>query len=246
MRTVAIIQARMGSTRLPGKILKLLAGKPVLQRVVERVYSSNAFDEVVVATSDQAGDDVVAQNVPSFGATVIRGDEVDVLARFGAAASASGADAIMRITADCPLIDPDVLSLMVKRFDTGDADLVSNCVRRSFPRGLDAEIFSRQMLDLMLEKATSVPHREHVTTFMYDNADQFRILSIENAEDLSSYRLTLDTQEDFELLSRIFDAAQDPDSIRLADVVQLIRRNPEWLRINAHVEQKKIVKGDYG
>lgn len=240
MRIVAIIQARMGSSRLPGKILMPLAGKPVLQRVVERVRASQAFDEVVVATSDRAIDDIVAQSAPSFGATLVRGDEADVLSRFGAAAQATRADAIMRITADCPLIDPDVLAQMVAQFRAGDADLVSNCLRRTYPRGLDAELFSRAALDLMLAEAKSVPHREHVTMFLYDHADRFRIESVEQAEDLSAYRLTLDTQEDFDLLSRIFGAVGQPDDIRLADVVGLMRAHPEWSLINAHVEQKKI------
>lgn len=240
MRIVAIIQARMGSSRLPGKILMPLAGKPVLQRVVERVRTSQAFDEVVVATSDRAIDDIVVQSAPSFGATVVRGDEADVLSRFGAAAQATRADAIMRITADCPLIDPDLLAQMVAQFRDGDADLVSNCVRRTYPRGLDAELFSRAALDLMLAEAKSVPHREHVTMFLYDHADRFRIESVEQAEDLSAYRLTLDTQEDFDLLSRIFGAVGQPDDIRLADVVGMMRAHPEWSLINAHVEQKKI------
>ena len=240
MRIVAIIQARMGSTRLPGKILMPLAGKPVLQRVVERVRASAAFDEVVVATSDRVVDDVVATMVPEFGAIVVRGDEADVLSRYGLAAEVSNADAVMRITADCPLIDPDILASMVESFRSGDVDLVSNCVLRSFPRGLDAELFSRAALDLMLEQATSQPQREHVTKFMYDNPQQFRIASFENADDLSDYRLTLDTAEDFELLGRIFNAAPQPDSIRLNDVISIMNANPDWRLINAHVEQKKV------
>jgi spore coat polysaccharide biosynthesis protein SpsF len=240
MRTVAIIQARMGSTRLPGKILMPLAGKPVLQHVVERVGASGAFDEVVVATTDLAIDDVVAERAPAFGATVVRGDEQDVLSRFGLAAEASAADAIMRVTADCPLIDPDVLAAMVRRFQAGDVDIVSNCLHRTYPRGLDAELFSRATLDHMLAAATSAPHREHVTLYFYDNTDQFRIASFEQQRDLSTLRLTLDTLEDFDLLERIFQSTAKPDALRLDDIAAIMAANPDWLAINAHIEQKKV------
>lgn len=240
MRTVAIIQARMGSSRLPGKILEPLAGKPVLQRVIERVAASNAFAQVVVATTDREIDDVAADKAAAFGATVVRGDEDDVLSRFGLAAETSSAEAIMRITADCPLIDPEVLAAMVERFAAGDADLVSNCVRRSFPRGLDAELFSRQALDTMLAEASAPAEREHVTPFLYAHPERFRIVSHEGSEDLSGYRLTLDTPEDFVLLERIFSATPDPDAIRLDEVVALLRAHPDWRLINAHIEQKKI------
>lgn len=240
MRVVAIIQARMGSTRLPGKILQPLAGKPVLRRVIERVRASGAFDEVVVATTVRDIDDPAAKAAADFGATVVRGDENDVLSRYGLAADASAADAIMRITADCPLIDPDVLGQMVARLRAGDADLVSNCVRRTFPRGLDAELFSRDALDIMLAEAAAPAEREHVTPFLYANPDRFRIVSHEGAEDFSEYRLTLDTPEDFELLDRIFAAVHDPDAVRLADVIALFHDHPEWRSINAHIEQKKI------
>lgn len=240
MRTVAIIQARMGSTRLPGKILEPLAGKAVLQRVIERVGASGAFDEIVVATTVRSIDDVAADHAARYGATVVRGDEDDVLSRYGLAAEASRADAIMRITADCPLIDPEVLAAMVDRFSAGDADLVSNCVHRSFPRGLDAELFSRAALDTMLAEAVTAPQREHVTPFLYAHPERFHIVSHEWPEDLSDYRLTLDTPEDFELLDHIFNATPDPDAIRLAEVVALLQAHPDWCSINAHIEQKKI------
>lgn len=239
MKVVAVIQARMGSSRLAGKILTPLAGKPVLQRVIERVMASGAFDEVVVATTDQRLDDVTAEGATTFGARVVRGDEDDVLSRYGLAARASGADAIMRITADCPLIDPGVLSEMTARFRVGDADLVSNCVHRSFPRGLDAELFSRKALDIMLAEATTPSQREHVTPFLYAHPDRFRIVSHGGGEDFSHYRLTLDTPEDLELLDRIFSATLDADAIRLPEVIALLRAHPDWPSINAHVEQKK-------
>jgi spore coat polysaccharide biosynthesis protein SpsF len=239
MRTVAVIQARMGSSRLPGKILRPLAGKAVLQRVIERTAASDAFDEIVVATSDRDIDDITAEKAVDFGATVVRGDEEDVLSRYGLAAEASQAGAIMRITADCPLIDPDVLGDMVKRFHSGGADIVSNAVHRSFPRGLDAELFSREALDIMLAEAQTPAQREHVTPFLYANPDRFRIINHEAPEDYSAFRLTLDTPEDFELLDRIYASTKDPESLRLAGVIELLTAHPNWCMINAHIDQKK-------
>lgn len=239
MRTVAIIQARMGSSRLPGKILRPLAGKAVLQRVIERTAASGAFDEIVVATSNRAVDDITADKAAGFGATVVRGDEDDVLSRYGLAAEASQAGAIMRITADCPLIDPDVLCDMARCFHSGGVDLVSNALHRTFPRGLDAELFSREVLDIMLAEAQTPVQREHVTPFIYANPGRFRIISHEAPEDYSAYRLTLDTPEDFELLDRIYASTNDPDSIRLAGVIELLTAHPHWCMINAHIEQKK-------
>lgn len=239
MRTVAIIQARMGSSRLPGKILRELAGKAVLQRVIERTAASGVFDEIVVATSNRDIDDITAEKASAFGATVVRGEEDDVLSRYGLAAEVSQAGAIMRITADCPLIDPDVLSNMVSRFHSGGVDVVSNAIHRSFPRGLDAELFSREALDIMLVEAQTSAEREHVTPFLYANPGRFRIISHEASADYSAYRLTLDTPEDFELLDRIYASTNDPDSLRLASVIELLTAHPHWCMINAHIEQKK-------
>jgi spore coat polysaccharide biosynthesis protein SpsF len=238
VRIVAVIQARMGSSRLPGKVLLPLADKPVLQHVVERVVASGAFDDVVVATTTRAIDDVIVQFAPTIGATVVRGDEDDVLSRFGIAARVSRADAIMRITADCPLIDADILAEMTDRFRRGDVDVVTNCLVRTLPRGLDAELFSRDVLDTMLEEAKSASHREHVTPFIYENSHRFRVHSYELNDDHSRYRLTLDTPEDFELLQHLFGGTVDPASMRLSEIIAQLRNRPDWVLLNAHVEQK--------
>lgn len=240
MRTVAIIQARMGSSRLPGKILMPLAGRPVLQHVVERVRQAGVFAQVVVATTDQPIDDEVAERAAGWGALAVRGDESDVLSRYGLAAEASSAEAIMRITADCPLIDPDVLAAMVEQFSSdGSLDLLSNCVTRTFPRGLDAELFTRAALDRALTQAYTPSQREHVTPFLYHPSSGFRIAEFLNDVDVSHLRLTLDMPEDFTLLDRLFSAVAAPDTIRLADIIRIFDQNPQWVAINAHIEQKK-------
>ena len=239
MRIVAIIQARMGSSRLPGKILMLLSGKPVLLHVIERVRLAGVFDEVVVATTNRDIDDETAEFADTHGVTVIRGDEYDVLSRYGMAAKVTNADLIMRITADCPLIDPDILHDMVERYQAAGAALVTNARVRTFPRGLDAELFSKAALDIMLSEAQLPEEREHVTPFLYANPDRFDIIDHIASVDNSDLRLTLDTKEDFDLLQRIFGSTQYPEQLRLDDVLTLLSANSKWLTINAHIEQKK-------
>jgi spore coat polysaccharide biosynthesis protein SpsF len=239
MRIVAVIQARMGSSRLPGKILMPLAGKSVLQHVLERV-SIAGFAEVVTALPDRTIDDAAAQLAERLGATVVRGDEDDVLSRYLLAARSTNADAIMRITADCPLIDPDVLKAMIGVFADGSFDLVTNARIRTFPRGLDAELFTREALEIMAVEALTLPQREHVTPFLYANPERFQIHDYVAELDLSPWRLTLDTPEDLLLLTRIFELALDPDSLRLREVMAIIESYPELLNINALIEQKEI------
>jgi spore coat polysaccharide biosynthesis protein SpsF len=246
-RVVAIVQARMGASRLPGKVLLPLAGRPVLAHVVERVRAASEVDEVVVATTEGLPDDPVAQLGSKLGARVFRGSEIDVLSRYAGAAEASNADIVVRITADCPLIDPDVLAEMVARFHrlragAGLADVLTNTRVRSFPRGLDAEIFTREALRAADAEATAPHQREHVTPFLYENPGRFRIVDHVGRVDYSGYRLTLDTAEDYELLTRIFGDTKGPDAsgLRLNGVVDLLVKNPAWISINAHIQQKAI------
>lgn len=239
MKIVAVIQARMGSSRLPGKILMKLAGKPVLQHVIERTLSAG-FTEVVTALPDQPTDDSAAQLAAQSGAMVVRGDEDDVLSRYLLAARTTNADAIMRITADCPLIDPDVLDAMIGVFADGAFDLVTNARVRTFPRGLDAELFTREALETMAVEAVAAPCREHVTPFLYSHPERFRIHDHTAALDLSPWRLTLDTPEDMLLLTRVFELAPDSDSLRLHGVMAILQAHPELSNINALIEQKEM------
>src|SRR5262249_14182542 len=198
-------------TRLPGKILMPLGNRPVLQHVVERVRASQAVDAVVVATTDGRADDETARAADAFGAGVFRGSEEDVLARYAGAAAATNADLIVRITADCPLIDTRVLTEMIERMKSargsGDlTDLVTNARVRTYPRGLDTEIFTRAALSAAAAAAVLPHQREHVTPFLYAHPDRFRIVDHVAAMDHSGYRLTLDTKEDYDLLSWIFSA----------------------------------------
>jgi spore coat polysaccharide biosynthesis protein SpsF len=236
-RLVAIIQARMASTRLPGKILMPLGSATVLEHVIERVRRAQVFDEVCVATTEHSIDDPVAKLASSTGAVVARGSEQDVLGRYGLAAQATGATAIARITSDCPLIDPVVLGAMASVFLGGDADLVTNARVRTFPRGLDAEIFTRAALEVMVREAHEPHQREHVTPFLYEHPERFSIVDHRNATDASQFRLTLDTADDYRLLQRVFATAPS-EQLTLDSVVTLLRSQPELALLNAHVQQK--------
>jgi spore coat polysaccharide biosynthesis protein SpsF len=230
----------MGSSRLPGKVLMPLAGRPVVERVIRRVAAAGVFDEVAVATSTRPIDDPLAEAVAGLGHRVVRGDENDVLARYGLAARETGADAIMRVTADCPLVEPPVLADMAARFRDEQADLVTNARVRTFPRGLDAELFTRAALETMLAEARDPAEREHVTPYLYRHPERFRIVDHVASQDRSDLRLTLDTAEDYELLRRLYEAAPDPDWPTLDDILALFDQHPDWIGINAGVEQKQI------
>lgn len=246
-KTVGIIQARMGSTRLPGKVLLPLGKKEVLSHVIIRLRESGVFDDIVVATTKMSLDDRVIQVAAENGASVFRGSETDVLGRFMGASKRFKAQDIVRITADCPLIDPDVVAAMVYRFkemgtDQEQADLLTNCRTRTYPRGLDTEIFSKEAL-MACELVSTKPHqREHVTPCMYENTGRFKVVDHCSVFDFSKYRLTLDTVDDYELLKRIFGAwgVKDSLDLRLKEVVEIMENNPEWIKINAHVTQRPM------
>jgi spore coat polysaccharide biosynthesis protein SpsF len=241
MRVVAIIQARMGSTRLPGKVLLDLAGAPVLARVINRCQRATTLNEVVVATTIRSGDDAIidlcrAQNWPSF-----RGLEDDVLDRYYHAAVQSQTDIVVRLTSDCPLIEPELIDLTVKRFlEDGALDYVSNTLPpRTFPRGLDVEVFSFAALERAWREDANPGWREHVTPYIYYHPEKFRLLGIVNDTDLSDKRWTVDTPEDLALVSKIYEYYGD-DSFSWRQVLGLMAEHPDWEEINRHVVQKEV------
>lgn len=244
MKTIAIIQARIGSTRLPGKVMKRLCRRTVLSHVIHRVQACPFIDKVVVATTLTSQDDGVAQEAEACGTLSFRGSEVDVLERYYFAVQAHQADIIVRITSDCPLIDPTVLSEMLACFHGQAArgleiDYLSNTLQRSYPRGLDAEVFTVAALEKAHQEAKDPYEREHVTPFIYRHPELFSIHQHIQHMDLSAHRWTLDTEEDFHLIKLIYDALGDRDSIFGTDeVLAFLEQNPEVLKINAHVQQK--------
>ena len=244
MKTVAIIQARMGSTRLPGKVLRSLCGKTILAHVVDRVRASMAVDEIVVATTDRPADDALAALVPTLGVTLFRGSEDDVLSRYYFAALAAKADTVIRITSDCPLFDGGVLRVMLKDFASRRAhglalDYLSNTLTRSYPRGLDAEIFDFTTLERTQREAAQAFEREHVTPYIYGHPELFALANHTGVPDLSQHRWTLDTDEDWRLIEAIYTALYRADRLfGTNDILALFDRQPNLFALNAHIVQK--------
>lgn len=242
MRVVAVVQARTQSTRLPGKVLMTLGGSLVVHRVLRRLGRSGRLDALVLATSDLAADDVLAQRAKEVdGVLVVRGSEQDVLARYVQAARASRADVVVRVTSDCPLIDPDVVGRTVDLLlaDRQNCDYASNTIQRTFPRGLDVEVFTADALENAARNARDTYDREHVTPFLWTQPDRFRIRQLVHPVDHASKRWTLDTPEDFAFLQMVFDAlGPRADEAPWTEVLEILRRNPAWEAINADVTQK--------
>lgn len=244
MKTVAIIQARMGSQRLAGKVLRTLCGKSMLAHVLERVSAAKRLDEVWLATSVNPQNDELALHVEALGYPCFRGSEEDVLARYHGAAQAAQADVIVRITSDCPLYDPLVCDRMLERFhaalgENPPADFMSSVFERRFPRGLDTEIFTFAALDRNFREALLPNEREHVTPHFYHHPEKFRALSWVNEEDLSLFRWTVDTPEDWQFIETVYEKLWRPGHvITTQEVVALLAQFPELAAVNAEVEQK--------
>ena len=235
MRTVAIVQARMGSSRLPGKVLADLAGASMLARVVERLRAARTIDDVVIATSTLAGDDSVVREARRVGAGVHRGSECDVLERYLDAAHAYDAEAIVRVTADCPLLDSAVVDRVVQALGR-DVDYASNTHERTYPRGLDVEALHRDTLERIGRLGTSPAAREHVTAFVMQQPHLFCVRHVRAATDDSDLRWTVDTVDDLIMVRGLYDAMVMPAPYER--VVAAVRARPELAAPNAHVAQK--------
>lgn len=243
MRIVCIVQARTGSTRLPRKILKPLAEEPILWHDLTRLKTARRLDEVVIATTYLAQDDPVAALAAQCGVRVLRGDEDNVLSRYFYAAQMAAADVVVRVTSDCPLIDPATLDEVVDGFCQGNYDYFATPVPTKYPRGLDVEVFSYAALLETMRRAVPGPETEHVTWYIYHHQDEFRCGRLAGREPLirPQYRLCVDTQEDYELLRRIYERLYEPGKIiPIEKVMALLDANPELARLNAHVQQKKV------
>lgn len=237
-RTVAIIQARMGSTRLPGKVLAELGGATMLAEVVRRLRAARRVDEVVVATSTGDDDDAVAREASRLDTGMHRGSPADVLGRFVGAARAYRADAIVRITADCPLLDPGVVDQVIDAL-TDEVDYASNTHDRSFPRGLDAEALHRDTLDRIARLGSSPAAREHVTAFVMEQPALFRIAQVGAERDDSDLRWTVDTADDLAMVRGLYAELDLGAAVRpYREVVAAVRARPELAAGNAHVRQK--------
>lgn len=235
MKTVVIIQARMGSTRLPGKVLAEIAGAPMLQRVVQRVQSAGLVEAVVLATTVSPADDAVAEYCGRLGIACFRGSEEDVLDRFYQAARGAGADLVVRITCDCPLIDAGVLDQVVSIVKEGRADYATNTLRYTYPDGLDVEAFTFAALEKAWREADKPSQREHVTPYLRTSEGIVRS-NVESPVDFSSrnYRWTVDTAGDLAFVRAIYDALQPRTDFGFQEVVALLESRPDLEALQAN------------
>jgi spore coat polysaccharide biosynthesis protein SpsF len=233
----------MGSTRLPGKTLIDVAGKPMLQHVVERLSRAELIDEVVVATSTHPNDEVILALCERLDIRGVAGSEEDVLERYAHAAVAAQADVVARVTADCPLIDPELSDQVVAWYVREEADYAANCIATSFPRGFETEVFSAKRLAEVALIAEKPYEREHVTPYFYQHPERFRLafLDTEAVFARADLRLVVDTPEDLELIRTIYARlGQASNHFSIRDVMRLLDRQPELRTINAAVRQKKL------
>lgn len=243
-RVVILIQARMGATRLPGKPLKTIMGRPMISYLVERLWRVSKADEVVLATTTNPQDIQLVAYSQKEKLPCYRGSEEDVLDRFLQAARKHHADVVVRITADCPLMDPALVDQAIEYFLKGGFDYLSTRLDEQcrFPRGMDVEVFSMKTFERVAVEAKLPEEREHVTLFYYRHPEKFKLGSVVNQKlDLAKYRLTVDTPEDFELISILLAYLYlKKKTFDLGDIAAALLQHPEWADINGHIKQKAL------
>jgi spore coat polysaccharide biosynthesis protein SpsF len=242
MRRVAILQARMTSERLPGKVLADVAGRPMIEHQLRRLSRCERIDELVIATTTNADDDPLVALAGRLGVRWHRGSEHDVLDRYAGAAREAGADLVVRLTSDCPLADAGEVDLVVAALEERRAtcDYASNGLEPSLPRGLDAEALWRDVLERTDRMATSKPAREHVTWFVYsERPELFALHSVRRPHDAADLRWTVDTEADLAMVRRLYgDLGLAERDVPLADTIAYVRAHPEIAAMNANVRQK--------
>ncbi|KYG33712.1 cytidylyltransferase domain-containing protein [Alkalihalobacillus trypoxylicola] len=240
MKIIIIIQARMGSTRLPGKVLKPLGQSIVLDYVVSRC-NRIAADEVIIATSNLKSDDYIEEWCRDNKVTCFRGSEEDVLSRYYECAKQYSPDYVIRVTSDCPFVDYEMANEIIAEMKSNPADYVK--VVGDLPRGLVVELFSYKTLEFMNLKGNQPRHREHVTYYGYEHANLFKIttylapVSIQKPQ----FRITLDTEEDYELLQAVANYFNSDKYVSSEEIIHYLSNNPDIAKLNAHVEQKPVI-----
>jgi len=240
IRINASIEARITSTRLPGKVLMGIGGKPVLQLMIERVRRSKFVNDIIIATTINKADDAVVSLAKEAKVNFYRGSEEDVLQRVLDAHREFKSDIIVELTGDCPLIDPLLIDECIEFYmnNKDKYDYVSNCVERTYPDGMDTQVFSKKVLEEVAQKANNPLDREHVSRYIYKSG-QYRIHTIKAQGDLfwPDLGITLDTKEDFELIKSIFEHFKN-NEFTLKDILELLRQNKDMLNINKHIQRR--------
>lgn len=243
MKIIATIEARMTSSRLPGKVLKPILGRPILELLIDRLRLAHRLNDVVVATTTNPADDAIEALARRLGVGCYRGSEHDVLDRVLKAAKSANADVIVEVTGDCPLVDPGVVDQLVDCYLRNRFDYVANTLQRTFPRGLDTQVFSTCTLEEVFRLTQDPADREHVSLYIYEHPERFSLHNVQSGlpEKHWQHRLTVDTPEDFALIETIFERLypQNP-AFTLHDVIDLLEREPELTEINQEIRQRAL------
>ena len=243
MKTAALIEARMTSTRLPGKVLLPILGRPTLELLIERLRRVRGLDQVIVATTVNRTDDPIEALAKRLSAGCFRGSEADVLDRVLRAAQAHGVELIVEITGDCPLADPATIRRVLDTYHLGQCDYASNVLKRTYPRGLDVQVFPTTVLEEVARLTADPVDHEHVSLYIYSHPEKFRLRDVVSGlgEKYAELRLTVDTPEDFALIKAVYEALYPANpAFGLADVLELIDRRPDLARMNQHIQQKRV------
>ena len=239
-KVVAIIQARMGSKRLPGKVMKEIVGKPMLYYVINRVKYAKELDNIVIATTNLKEDSQILDLASEMGVISYAGSENDVLDRYYQSAIISKAEVIVRITADCPLADPNVIDKVVRYYLINDFDYVGTSIIPTYPDGIDVEVFSFTSLKKAWSEAKLSSEREHVTPYIWKNPNIFKIGNLKNAKDISYMRWSVDDQRDLEFMREVYKRLYVTDTLfYMEDVVDLLMKNPELMDINKDIARNE-------
>ncbi len=242
-KIIITIQARMRSERLPDKVMLPILGRPMLELMIERLKRVRGAHEIVIATTTHSSCDAIEQLARKLNVGCFRGSEEDVLNRVLSAVHASKGDLIVETTGDCPVIDPVVIRRVIDTFLSHDVDYCSNIQKRTFPRGLDVQVFPTRVLEEVARLTTDAADHEHVSLYIYEHPERFRLLNVESglSQDEAELRLTVDTPEDFELIRGIYEGlyAEKPD-FELSDILAFLKKYPALLGINQHIRQKTV------
>jgi spore coat polysaccharide biosynthesis protein SpsF len=243
MRVVAIVQARMGSTRLPGKVLKDIGGDTMLARVVRRTLRASLLNQTVVATTAEPSDDAIVAECKRLEVPVFRGDEQDVLDRYYQAAREYEAEVVVRITSDCPFIDPEMVDQVMHAFLEEKPDYAGNTLVRAYPRGVIPEVMAMSALTQAWREASEAYQRVHVTPYIYQHPRRFRLLAVMGEADYGDHRWTVDTPEDLEFARAVYACLGNNDAFSWLDMLSVLAQKPELMELNRCVKQKPLEEG---
>ena len=234
-KITVIIEARTGSSRLRNKVVAEIEGKPMIFYVIDRVKQIKSVEQIILATTQEKNDKILIEIAKQNSIGIFTGDSIDVLNRDYQCALQNNADPIIRITGDCPLIDPDIVEEMLEFYPKNNYDYISNRINPKYPDGLDVEIYSFKTLQMVEQNAKLSSERALVTTYITKNPKIFKIFSYENQEDLSDHRWTVDEQNDLEFIRKIYSIMKPKTNFSMNEIIEILVKNPELLKINSGI-----------